>query len=138
MPADNLSKKLTVNFTGGSLTATRGLLEGMFGTNFAGLDAEPVVSTVSVTGYTRNRVIGGPSTSVGATTYTRTKYPTSQAGGAAGGEPIMINFAGDFWTARLSGSHQDFAAFLVANGGPLTESIFWKSEKGTSYGPFPG
>lgn len=138
MATDNKAKKLTLNFPGGSLTATRGLLETMFGEDFAGLTNEPIVSTVSVTGYTRKRVIGGPSTSVAANTYTRSKYPTSVSGGAAGGEAIMINLDGDFWTARLSGSHQDFAAFLAANDGPLTQSIFWKSEKGTSYGPFPG
>lgn len=138
MPTDNLAKKLTVNFPGGSLTATRGLLETMFGENFAGLTTEPITSTVSVSGHTRRRVIGGPTTSVAANTYTRNKYPSGGSGGAAGGEAIMINLDGDYWSARLSGSHQDFSAFLASNSGPLTQSIFWKSEKGTPYGPFPG
>lgn len=135
---DNLAKKLTVNFPGGSLTATRGLLQAMFGANLGGLTSEGQTQTVSVQGYTRTRVIGGPSTSVAANTYTRTKYPTTNSGGAAGGEAIMIDLEGDKWTARLSGSHQAFAQFLLDNSGPLTQTITWSSEKGTKYGPFPG
>lgn len=138
MPTDNLAKNLTLNFPGGSLTATRGLLETMFGSNFSGLATEPVVSTVSVTGHTRRRVVGGPVTNVAANTYTRKKYPSSNSSGAAGGEQIAINLGGDIWTARLSGSHQNFCDFLLGNDGPLTEVVFWTSEKGKPYGPFPG
>lgn len=135
---DNLAKKLTVNFPGGSLTATRGLLQVMFGANLGGLTSEGETQTISVKGYTKKRVIGGPSTNVAANTYTVTKYPTTSSGSAAGGEAIMIDLEGRKWTARLSGSHQAFAQFLLDNSGPLTQTIFWASEKGTKYGPFPG
>lgn len=138
MAVDNLAKKVTVNYDGGSITATRGLLESMFGADFSGLSTDGEQVTVSVQGHTRRRVIGGPGTSIAATTYTRTKYPVGSSSTAAGGEAILVDFGGGKWTVRLSGSHQDFCAFLLANSGPLQGNLFWQSEKGTKYGPFPG
>lgn len=130
---DNKAKKLTLNFPGGYLTATRGLLEAMFDDLEALIpDAEPV--TVSVKGHTRTRVIGGVSKTIAPNTYTLQKYPATVAGGPAGGEPIMVNLGEDWWTARLGGSHQAFAAFL--SDGKAATNLFWKSEKGTNYGPF--
>lgn len=138
MPVDNLAKKVTVNFPGGSISATRGLLEAMFGTNFSGLGTNGEESTVSVKGHTQRRVIGGPATTIAARTYSRVKFPVGSSSSAAGGEAILIDLGGDKWTARLSGSHQAFCTFLLGNSGPLTQNVFWQSEKGTKYGPFPG
>lgn len=138
MAVDNKAKKVTVNYPGGSISATRGLLEAMFGTNFSGLGTNGEESTVSVKGHTRRRVIGGPATTIAANTYSRVKFPVGSSSLAAGGEAIMIDLNGDKWTARLSGSHQAFATFLLGNSGPLTTNVFWQSEKGIKYGPFPG
>jgi hypothetical protein len=84
------------------------------------------------------RVIGGDSKSVDSSTYVRKKYPTSVNGGAAGGEPIALLVGGRYWTARLSGSHQDFCDFLTGSSFFQSEALLWRSEKGTQYGPFGG
>lgn len=136
MTFDPKARKVALNFAGGSVTAELGLMEAVFGEELTGAAMAPDEGTVSVSGHSRTRVIGGPSTSVASYDYTRKKYPSSQNSGPAGGEPIAILSDGKFWTARLSGSHQSFNTFLSnvgeAGGGP----IIWRSEKGKAYGPF--
>lgn len=138
MALDPKARKVALNFPGGSLVATRGLLEALYGPdlNGAGQTSEP--STVSVSGHSRTRVIGGPSTSVAASNYVRRKYPKSINGGAAGGEPIALLVGGKYWTARLTGSHQSFLDFLTGSSFFQSEALLWRSEKGTQYGPFGG
>jgi hypothetical protein len=138
MALDPKARKVALNFPGGSLTATRGLLEAIYGPNLTGAGESVTTSTISVSGHSRVRVIGGPSTSVAANSYVRTKFPTAVNGGAAGGEPIALLVGGKYWTARLSGSHQDFATFLRTSSFFQNAPLFWRSEKGTSYGPFGG
>lgn len=135
MAVDPLARRLTVGFPGGSLNAARGTLEALFGED---LVQQSVAATVSVTRRTHNRtrVIGGASTSVASATYSRTKYPQGSSDGAAGGEPIRLFIDGDWWTARLSGSHQDFNAFLEDAQWASGKNAIWKSERGTPYGPF--
>ncbi len=135
MASDPKARKLSIGFPSGSLTASRGLLEALFGENLVN-NEQYGESTVSVKGHSRTRVIGGATTSVAATTYTRKKYPTGQNGGAAGGEPIQFFVGGDWWTVRLSGSHQDLNSWLQTSPGASTSAVIWRSEKGTSYGPF--
>jgi hypothetical protein len=136
MVFDPKARIVSMNFAGGSVSAELGLLEAVFGPELSSAATAAETSTVSVSGHSRVRVIGGPATSVGAFNYTRKKYPSSQASGGAGGEAIALLSDGKYWTARLSGSHQSFNTFLdnvsEAGGGP----IFWKSEKGKKYGPF--
>lgn len=134
---DEKARKISIGFPGGSLTATRGLMEALFGSALANT-ATPEVGTVSVQGHTRTRVIGGGGTSVGGYSYNRVKYPTGQGGGAAGGEPIRFVVDGSEWTVRLNGSHQDLNAWLATSPGSGATSLIYKSEKGTSYGPFVG
>jgi len=135
MAIDPLARKLAIGFPGGSLTASRGLLEAMFGENL--VNAEQYgEQTVSVNSHSRTRVIGGASTSVAATNYTLKKYPTGQTGGAAGGEPVQFLVDGDWWTVRLSGSHQDLNTWLETQPGTTGKPMMWRSEKGTTYGPF--
>lgn len=138
MALDDKARKVALNFPGGSLTATRGLLEAVFGASLTGAGQEVTESTISVSGHSRVRVIGGAASSIAATNYTRKKYPTAVNGGAAGGEAIAMLVGGRYWTARLSGSHQDFADFLVGSEFAQNVPLFWRSEKGTQYGPFGG
>lgn len=135
MAADANARKLTLSFPGGSLTATRGLLVSLFGEGLIAAESTGT-ATVSVKAHQRVRVIGGPAKNIAANTYTRTKYPSGSLSGAAGGESIAVFDEGDWWTARLSGSHQDFNAFLEGATWASNKTINWRSEKGKPYGPF--
>lgn len=132
---DPKARKISIGFPGGSLTATRGLLEALFGTNLVNA-SQYGEATVSVQGHSRTRVIGGASTPVAAHNYVATKFPTGQRGGGSGGEPIQFLVGGDWWTARLSGSHQALNNWLSDSPGSSTTALQWRSEKGTPYGPF--
>ena len=136
MAIDLKARRISVNFPGGSLTGPYGLIEAVFGQLVAesGGNAEP--TQVQRGAYSIQRVIGGPTTSVAGSTYTLKKYPKAVNGGAAGGEAIKVLHNGDWWTLRLSGSHQDFNAWCenAVNAGGI--GFLWKSERGTSYGPF--
>jgi hypothetical protein len=136
MALDTKARKVAMNYPGGTLTASLGLLEAIFGPNLTGAGDAVSTTTVSVGGHTRVRVIGGPGKSVSGYNYTRKKYPVAVNGGAAGGEPIALLVNGKYWTARLSGSHQEFADFLKGASFYLSSPLFWRSERGTQYGPF--
>lgn len=137
--ADTLNRKIAINYPGGSIKGAYGLMIAVFGENKIGAALAGEEQTIQRVGHTRVRVIGQPGQNIAPTTFTRTKYPSSQSSGAAGGEPIRVFYAGDWWTMRLSGNHEAFNNFL---GGLLTEeeagsgALYWRSEKGTSYGPF--
>jgi hypothetical protein len=137
--ADTNKRKVTINFPGGSLTANYGLMVAVFGENKVGAAMVPVLQQIEREGHPREVVIGQPAINVRPASYVRKKYPSSQTYAAGNGEPIRIRYAGDWWTFRLSGSHQDFNDFL---GGELTEeeagggALYWRSEKGSKYGPF--
>jgi len=128
----------TVNFTGGgAITATRGLLDAIFapGMLVSAVCAAPTVQ-VSVKSSTRTRVIGQPSTPISGHTYSLKTYPTTPKNARAGGEEIKVRVGGEWWTARLSGSHQNFMAWLCANTSALAiDALYWKSQHGTNYGP---
>jgi len=137
MVFDPKARIVSMNFKGGSVSAELGLLEAVFGADLADVATQPENSTVSVGGHSRVRVIGGPSKAVGSYNYARKKYPSSQGAGGAGGEAIAFLENGKWWTARLTGSHQSFNTFLSDAGATSAAgTIFWKSEKGTKYGPF--
>jgi len=132
---DPKAREISIGFPGGSLTATRGLLEALFGTNLVN-SSQYGEETVSVQGHSRTRVIGGASTPVAAHSYVAKKYPTGQRGGGSGGESVQFLVGGDWWTARLSGSHQALNDWLSDSPGSSTSALQWRSEKGTPYGPF--
>jgi hypothetical protein len=136
MTLDPLARKLAMNFPGGTLTASLGLLRAIWGPDLGGQAAAPAVVSVSVSGHTRQRVIGGPTKTISANTYSRKKYPVGSSAGAAGGEAIALQVNGKWWTARLSGSHQAFCDFLVGSTFYQNAPLFWRSERGSSYGPF--
>jgi len=135
MAADPKARKISIGFPGGSITATRGLLEAVFG---AGLvqSSQYGSATVSVDGHSRTRVIGGPTTAVRQHNFTLQKFPTGPQAGGSGGEPIRILYEGKWWTARLQGSHQALNDWLQDGPGVGVQPRLWKSEKGTPYGPF--
>lgn len=128
----------TVNFPGGgALTATRGLLDNLFAGNILTVGSCNAPSqNVSVKAHTRTRVIGQASTPVAGYSYTEKSYPTTPKKARSGGEEIQIRVKGEWWRARLSGSHQDFMAWLCANSTSLAvDEFYWKSQHGTNYGP---
>lgn len=137
-PDVDKARVFTVNFTGGgALTATKGLLDAIFaaGKLTTGVCNAPT-ETVSVKSHTRTRIIGGASTPVSGYSYSLKTYPTTPKNARSGGEEIKLRVNGEWWTARLSGSHQNFMAWLCANTSALAvDELYWKSQHGTNYGP---
>ena len=132
---DQPTREATLNYTGGSLTASRGVVARMF------KDPKFVSACATVTtereraSHTRTPYVGGPITIVNRSTWTETKYPSQTKSIAAGGEPIQVKLGGEWWTARLSGNHTAFMDFLCESADGLTEAISWRSARGTLYGP---
>lgn len=132
MAVDPKARRFSLTWNGGYLTATVGLLEMLYGQDFAEKVGAGQAKNISVKGHSRRRMIGGPSKTVGAYAYNVIDYPRRVNGGAAGGQPIRIEYDGDWWSARLGGSVQDFKAFLGGNGKPLRAFQFL-TEKGGLY-----
>ena len=135
MAVDQNARRITIGFPGGSLSASRGLLTTLFGASLVN-SSQSGTESVSVKAHSRVRVIGSAATSVSANNYNRTKYPSGRSNGGAGGEAIRLFVAGDWWTARLTGSHQDFNSWLEDSTWGSGATAMWRSEKGTTYGPF--
>lgn len=135
MAVDPKLRQTTIPFNGGSITATRGLLEAVFGDQ---LVADNSVRTVSVErrAHSRTRVIGGSTTAVAAAEYTLTKYGKRSSGSAAGGEDVVFVVDGEPWTMRLTGSHEALDNFLKQGGFAGDKVVMWQSAKGTTYGPY--
>ena len=135
MNPDEEARKVTINYTGGSLHMTIGALKSLLGANYDNLISEAEDKEVSVSSHSRTRVIGGASTSVSAHTYNYKQWPTSEAGFADGGAVVLISWAGSSgeWTGRVTGSFARFGSFLQANA---TSPSFFRSQRGTKYGPF--
>jgi hypothetical protein len=128
----------TVNFAGGgALTATRGLLDAIFAAGMLTSGSCNAPSkTISVKSHTRQRIIGGVNKTISGYSYNLKAYPTTPKLARSGGEEISLRVNGEWWTARLSGSHQDFMAWLCANASSLAvDELYWKSQHGTNYGP---
>jgi len=132
MPADLKAKKFSINWTGGYLTATRGLLEYLYGPDFMDTVGAGKAKDIAVKGHTRQRVIGGPVKTVAPHSYSLIDYPRKVKGGAAGGQPILIQTSSGAFTARLGGSIQDFKQFLAGAGRPMANFTF-STERGGEY-----
>jgi hypothetical protein len=132
MASDPKARKFSLTWDGGYLTASRGLLEALYGPDFLATVGAGKAKTVAVKGHSRQRVIGGASKTVGAYSYGVIDYPRKVKGGAAGGQPIMIENGGSWWTARLGGSVQDFKEFLSGTGKPKSAFAF-TTERGGDY-----
>ena len=114
---------------------TIGALKSLLGAGYDNLVSQAEDKEVSVTSHSRTRVIGGPSTAVSGHTYTYKAWPTSESGFADGGKVVLVSWEGSSgeWTARVTGSFADFGTFLSSNG---QKPSFFRSERGTKYGPF--
>ena len=127
----------TVNFTGGSITAPRGTFAAMFEAGKFDNGCESVLKERSRASYTRSDYIGATSKIVEASQWQEVKYNSSTKSLAAGGEAIQIRIQGEWWGARLSGTHSAFMTWLCGENtaGNLDGVIAWRSERGTTYGP---
>ena len=131
----DLYRNYTVTFPGGSLTATKDVLLGLFETDNLFSACNPETKTVSRKQYNWTSYPGSSEVRiVQATSYELKNYSNGCNSRAAAGEPIQILINNDFWTARLTGSHQDFQDFLCANKSSLRDGfVYWVSQKNSPY-----
>jgi hypothetical protein len=132
MAVDPKTRNFSLTWDGGYLTTSVGVLTALYGADFAQKVGAGKAKSITVKGHTRTRVIGGPSKTIAAYGYNVIDYPRRVNGGAMGGQPIRIEVDGDWWTARLGGSVQDFKEFLAGAGKPATAFQFM-TEKGGLY-----
>ena len=129
------TREATLNYEGGSMTTTRGVLAQMF------TDASFLSSCAAVPkerlrkSYTRTDYVGATSQVVAQSEWTELKYPSQTKSLAKGGEPIQVRINGEWWGARLSGGHSSFMTFLCNSRDSLVGPIAWRSARGTVYGP---
>lgn len=135
MAQDLLASRVTVGFPGGALTATRGLLQAVFGPEFVqqSLTAETQITRRA---HTRRRKIGGPTTPVAAASYSLPAVASVSGGSTLGGEAVRVLVDGSWWTMRLTGSHKAFNALLRSAIFEAGKVIFWRAESGKRYGPY--
>ena len=133
--APDLYRNYTVTFPGGSLTATKDVLLGIFETDNLFSACNPETKQVSRKQYNWTSYPGSSDVRiVQATTYELKNYSNGGNSRAAAGEPIKVLINNDFWTARLTGSHQSFQDFLCANKSSLVDGfVYWVSQKGSPY-----
>ena len=134
--ADDLdARDFTINFTGGSLTMPLGNAKSLFGENNGLLDPPGEEITADVASHPRVRVIGGGSSTVKAHTREYKQFPTSYANNAAAGKQIFMQWEGSdgSWSARVTGSMANFAAWLSA---AAAKTVSFRTSRGTKYGPF--
>lgn len=127
--------KLTITFPGGSLTATRDVLESIFKEELLPSTCNPKETAVSPKQYVRTKYAGAqPSAIIQKDPYVLKNYGSGDASRAAGGEPIKFLIDGSWWTARLSGTHQDFMDYLCENTLSLKgDATYWISANGRKY-----
>ena len=135
MTVDPDSREISINYDGGSIVMSIGNAKSLFGEDSSVLRPTGEAKNVSVSGHSRTRVIGGPSTTISAYTYEYTQWPVGSSSLASGGEPIMMAWEGSdgWWTARMSGSAWELGVFLNSSA-PVP--VTFKTEAGTPYGPF--
>ena len=135
MTQDVDALSVTINYDGGSITMPIGNAKNLFGDDGYDLlrpTGEDV--TVSKKAHSRTNVIGGPSTSVDATTYTYKKWPRSRKSNSAGGDEIVMAWEGSegSWVARMTGAAYELGTFLNTKA-PKPVRF---STSGSNYGPF--
>ena len=129
-------KEQAISWDGGSITATWGNLVQTWNLdtlNYICQEAKDV--TVTVKAHTRVNTIGGNSTNVSGTTYTKKVYPKKNSSSGAAGEIVRIVTDVGEYTARLTGPMELFAKFACANVSSQFGSITIYSPRGASYGP---
>ena len=135
MAKDPLARKITINYTGGSLTMTQGNYLDLFGeeNDSVGAAGEPV--SIGVRGHNRTRVIGGAVSTISPFSKDFIQWPTNNRDGAAGGNPIVMEWIGSEgpWQARVSGSLWELGTFLQST---CPKSVWFHAKGGKGYGPF--
>ena len=132
---DSPEVNATLNYPAGALTCTRGTLAAMF-QDAAFLSSCMVESNQRQRKeYKRTDYIGAPAKTVAASSWEEIRYPSQTKSQSAGGEPIQLKVNGEWWTARLSGSHYAFQTFLCGARNSLYGPVSWRSARGTLYGP---
>ena len=135
MSTDIDAKDITLRYTDGSLTMTRGNAKDLFGEDSAVLDPRREDVEASVKAHTRVRVIGEPSVNVAAHTRNYRQWAQSNANNAAAGSLIFMEWEGSegSWSARVTGSMAALGTFLNSNAPKLTG---FRTARGRKYGPF--
>ena len=135
MANDPLSRRMTLNYDGGSLTMTQGNFIDLFGenSNLFGADGQPV--EYGVKAHTRTRVIGSGSVNVTAHQRQFIQWPTNSRDGAAGGEVVTMEWIGSEgpWDCRVSGPLWKLGSFLQQFS---PKSVWFHAKGGKGYGPF--
>jgi hypothetical protein len=131
----DLYRDYTISFPGGSLVASKDILLSMFESDNLFNTCDPELVPISRKESTWTRYPGEtPSKRVEKVDYVKKNYSNGRSSKSAGGEPIKVLINNSFWTARLSGSHQDFMDFLCANKDSLRDGFtYWESQAGTPY-----
>lgn len=127
----------TINYIAGSITASRGVLASMFAVGKFDNGCETRLIERKRVSYPRTQFIGDTPRIVDGSSWEEVRFPSKKKGLAAGGEPIQLGVAGEYWTARLTGTHSAFMTWLCGENqkGNLATVITWQSERGTTYGP---
>jgi len=129
------ARKVTMTFPGGSLTGSRDLLGMIFDVSLLPDTCSPAETIVSRKQYVRTRFVGdAPSNIIETDDYVMKAYGSGDASRAAGGEAIRFQINGDWWTARLTGTHQAFMDYLCDNSESLRgDATYWISAHGRKY-----
>jgi hypothetical protein len=119
MATNPKARKVTIGYKGGTMTATRGLLEYILG---------PVV-------FGWQNMSAPPS---GPTRRRRRKYGTKQRALASAGRDMYLKVdTGDVFTVRVTGADLDFIDEILVKTDPGKVQSVWTA-LGTIYGPqFP-
>ena len=135
MATDPDARKVPINFEGGSVVMTYGMAKNLFSDDSGFIKPEGYDITVGVKGHQRTRIIGGPTIQIEPYDYTFKQWPAMPAQNSAGGEAILMTWDGtdSWWTARLHGSAADLGTFLNKES---PRGVMFKTERGTTYGPF--
>ncbi len=133
---EECKKEVTLNYTGGSITSTRGTLEAIFKADFLPSACQGETKQISRKEYPMVRVIGEASTNVPASVFSVTSYPKTPSSFASGGKPIMVSADGGWWTARQTGDIQALVSFLCSNLEALENVLVIQSPSGAKYGPY--
>ena len=127
--------KFTLTFPGGSLRASKDVLQSLFKQDLLPSTCNPEEITVtrkagSYTTYPFSDELFNRKEA----TYKLKNYSNGGNSRASSGEAIKFLINGSFWTARLVGSHQAFMDYLCANTESLEGDVtYWVSSKGSPY-----
>lgn len=135
MSTDVDAQRITLNYEGGSLTMTIGNAKSLFGEDSELITGGGESTSVSVKGHTRTRVIGGPSTSISAFSYTFSKWPSGSSGNAAGGAEVAMWWVDSegVWISRVSGPLWKLSDFLSVNA---PQNTWFQAAGGKPFGPY--